>query len=67
MITIQFRESKEGKLKNISVRAKQARGRFARHIIRNGLIHPEDLKPCSIDGYAFSQALSSDREWFFIR
>ncbi len=67
ILTLQFREQADGKLKNISVRAKQARGAFARHIIRQALTDPENLKQAVIDGYAYSQALSSDREWFFIR
>ena len=67
MITVQFRESDNGKMKNIPVRAKQARGRFARHIIRCGLSRSGDLKQTDIDGYVFSRELSSDREWFFIR
>lgn len=66
-ITLQFREQAGEKLKNITVRAKQARGSFARHIIRRALTDPKDLKQAEIDGYAYSQDLSSDREWFFIR
>jgi len=67
IITLQFREQADGKLKNITVRAKQARGSFARHIIRRALTDPKDLKQAVVDGYAYSQNLSSDREWFFIR
>ncbi len=67
MITLEFREASEGKLKNITVRTKQARGRFAGHIIRKALTDPEPLKQTVIDGYTYSSALSSDRHWFFIR
>ncbi len=67
MITLQFREQAGKKLNNITVRAKQARGGFARHIIRGALTDPENLKQAVIEGYAYSKALSSDREWFFIR
>lgn len=66
-ITLQFREEKEGKLKNIPVRAKQARGRFARHIIENRLSDPEPLKQAAIDGYTYAGKRSSQEEWFFIR
>ena len=37
IITLQFREREKGKLKNLSVRAKQARGLFAGEIIRKKL------------------------------
>ncbi len=66
-LTFQFREEKEGTLKNIPVRAKQARGLFARYIIQNAISDPEHLKQVSIEDYAYSKALSSPMEWFFIR
>ncbi len=66
-LTFQFREEKEGVLKNISVRAKQARGLFARYIIQNAVSDPEHLKQVSIEHYSYAKDLSSAREWFFIR
>lgn len=67
MITLQFREQSGGTLKNITVRTKQARGSFAGHIIRKALTDPEPLKQTVIDGYTYSNDLSSDHHWFFIR
>lgn len=66
-ITLQFREKRQGKLKNVPVRAKQARGLFARHIIQNAWTDPDNLKQVSIDGYTYAPDLSSPREWFFTR
>ena len=66
-IGIQFRERTDGRLKNLSVRAKQARGAFAAYIIQNRISRPEALKQACIDGYEFEAELSSDQEWFFIR
>jgi len=67
MLTLQFREDKNGKLKNITVRAKQARGLFASHIIQSAMKNPADLKTISLDGYTYSKTLSSRLEWFFTR
>ena len=67
MIQLQFRERAGEKLKNLSVRAKQARGAFAGHIIRRGITDPLALKEEAIDGYGFDPELSTEREWFFIR
>lgn len=68
MITVQFRETAEGgKLKNVAVRAKQARGAFAAAIIAQRISRLQDLKAACIDGYTYDRDLSSDREWFFVR
>ncbi|HCY85824.1 MAG TPA: hypothetical protein DHV36_11880 [Desulfobacteraceae bacterium] len=67
LVTVQYREKTRDKLKNVAVRAKQARGAFAREIIRQGISSPGDLKTASIDGYVYSGDLSSEREWFFVR
>jgi len=67
MITLQFRQNEGGKLKNNSVRAKQARGLFARTTIENRIQNPEDIKPLTPEGYAYSHNLSSPHEWVFIR
>ncbi len=67
MIRFQFREKVNGSLKNLSVRAKQARGLFARKIVMDQLLTPDDLKQVCLDGYTFSKEFSSPLEWFFIR
>ena len=67
IIHFQFRERRGDRLKNISVRAKQARGAFARYIIQQGLDSPAPLKSVIVDGYAYHADLSCPGEWFFIR
>ncbi len=67
MITLQFREREKGKLKNQSVRAKQARGLFAREIIQKKLTNPNAIKEISISDYTYEKNLSTRTEWFFIR
>jgi cytoplasmic iron level regulating protein YaaA (DUF328/UPF0246 family) len=67
ILHIQFRQMKDGQLKNLPIRAKQARGIFARAIITQDIAQPEHLKDIFVDGYQFSKRLSSDWEWFFVR
>ena len=66
-ITLQFREQDGEKLKNLSVRAKQARGVFARAVITGRIQDPGALKTLSPGGYVYSENHSSASEWVFIR
>lgn len=67
ILTIDFREIRDGKAKMISFFAKKARGLMARFIAENQLTDPEDLKAFDIDGYRFAPALSDQRIWTFLR
>ncbi|MBA3011356.1 MAG: peroxide stress protein YaaA, partial [Proteobacteria bacterium] len=60
-------EREKGKLKNLSVRAKQARGLFAGEIIRKKLTDVRDLKNIILSDYEYAKDLSSRTEWFFVR
>ncbi len=57
----------KGKLKNASVRAKQARGLFAKAVIENFIEPPKGLKEMVLEGYGYSDVHSRPLEWFFIR
>ena len=67
IITLQFREREKGKLKNLSVRAKQARGLFAGKIIQKKLTNAKAIKKLTLAGYGYATDLSTKTEWFFIR
>jgi cytoplasmic iron level regulating protein YaaA (DUF328/UPF0246 family) len=67
MITLQFRERVKGKLKNLSVRAKQARGLFTRNIIQEKLTKANDIKKISFEDYCYAEDLSTETQWFFVR
>jgi hypothetical protein len=67
VITLQFREMVEGKLKNLSVRAKQARGLFAGEIIQKKRVDANAIKDITLSGYGYRDDLSTRTEWFFIR
>jgi cytoplasmic iron level regulating protein YaaA (DUF328/UPF0246 family) len=67
VITIHFKEHKEGKYQVVGFFAKQARGLMARYAILNRITDPEQLKVFREDGYEFSSPLSSDQDWVFVR
>ncbi len=67
MITPVFKDFKNGQYKIIMMYAKKARGLMARYIIDNNIETLEDLKGFTIDGYAFSEEMSTDTELLFTR
>jgi cytoplasmic iron level regulating protein YaaA (DUF328/UPF0246 family) len=67
IITPVFKDWKGGKYKIISFFAKKARGMMAGYIIRNRIVEPEQLKDFADGGYRYNPAMSSAREWVFIR
>jgi cytoplasmic iron level regulating protein YaaA (DUF328/UPF0246 family) len=67
VITPVFKDLKNGKYKIISFFAKKARGQMARYIVEEGLTDVAGLKRFKTDGYRYSKADSSAREWVFTR
>ena len=67
IITPVFKELKGDQYKVVMMYAKHARGAMARDIIQQEYKSVEDLKGYNVDGYSFSEQLSSDDEWVFIR
>lgn len=67
ILTPIFKQEKRGKLLINSFQAKEARGLMTRFIIENQIADPEYLKGFMGQGYAFSQDLSTNDEWIFIR
>ncbi|GAB3433708.1 peroxide stress protein YaaA [Massilia solisilvae] len=67
VITPVFEDWKGGKYKIISFYAKRARGMMARYAAVKGIRDPHKLKHFDVDGYAFDEAVSSEREWVFRR
>ena len=60
VLTPVFKDYKNGKLKIISFYAKKARGLMARHLIDTQASATEDVLAFSVDGYAFSEAETTD-------
>lgn len=67
IITPVFKEFKNGKYSVIAIFAKKARGMMTDFIIKNKLEEAENLKTFNQDGYEFSEQLSKEKEWVFIR
>lgn len=67
IITPVFKELKDDEFKIIMMYAKHARGAMARDIIQSQYQNVEDLKGYDIDGYSFSEQMSSENEWVFVR
>ncbi|MEE9303252.1 MAG: peroxide stress protein YaaA [Thiotrichaceae bacterium] len=67
LLNINFKESKDGKTRVIAIFAKRARGMMTDYIIRNRIENSEDLKNFDVAGYQFSEMLSNDKQWTFVR
>lgn len=67
VISVTFKEFKNGEYKNISVFAKIARGLMARYIIDTDAKTVDDLKGFNYEGYGFDANLSSETELIFTR
>ncbi|SEC91329.1 hypothetical protein SAMN04489761_3945 [Tenacibaculum sp. MAR_2009_124] len=67
MITPVFKDLKNGQYKTIMTYAKKARGLMVRYIIDNNIETLDDLKGFNVEGYAYSESMSSENELFFTR
>lgn len=67
MITIHFKENKNGKLKTIGIHAKKARGAFARYIIENQIDDFNQLLEFDALDYHYQAPLSDEKNLVFIR
>ncbi|WP_348810976.1 peroxide stress protein YaaA [Flavobacterium maritimum] len=67
VITPDFKDYKDGKLKMISFFAKKARGMMVRYIIDTNAQTIEDLKGFNYDGYQFDANLSKGNHLVFTR
>jgi len=67
VITPEFKDYKDGKLKIISFFAKKARGLMVRYIIDHNVETLDGLKQFNYDGYAFDANLSNGTKLVFTR
>jgi cytoplasmic iron level regulating protein YaaA (DUF328/UPF0246 family) len=67
IITPIFKDKKNGQYKIISFYAKKARGRMSAYIIKNKITEAAQIKSYDWDGYCYNEAMSSEREWVFVR
>jgi len=67
VIDTEFKDLKNGQYKIISFYAKKARGLMARHVIRERVTDPQQLKDFDAQGYRFSAKDSSADKLVFLR
>jgi len=66
-ITPIFKDEKNGVFKVVSFFAKKARGMMVRYMAQNNVSDIEDIKKFNLGGYTYSEQLSKDNDWVFIR
>jgi len=67
LINIDFKEYKNDSYKIIGFFAKQARGMMSNFAIKNRITDPEQLKTFNEGGYEYSDKMSDQKNWIFIR
>lgn len=67
LLTVNFKEIKEGKTRIVAIFAKRARGMMTDYILRNRIETPDGIKAFNREGYRFSPADSDDMQWTFTR
>lgn len=67
VVTVSFKENKNGSFKVIGMYAKKARGQFIKYIIQNKINTISAAKEFSIDNYSFNEALSDENNIVFTR
>ena len=67
IITPEFKDYKDGKLKTISFFAKKARGLMVRFMTEKAIDNIEDIKTFNVEGYAYDANLSTATKWVFTR
>ena len=66
-LTIVFGELTDGKVKQKGTLAKMARGEMVRYLAENEVEDPEGIKGFDRLGYCFDEALSTEREYVFLK
>jgi cytoplasmic iron level regulating protein YaaA (DUF328/UPF0246 family) len=62
-----FRQFHQGKLGSYSLFLKKARGMMVRFIVSNNITNPEHLKYFDVDGYLYTEQLSTKDKWVFVK
>ena len=67
MIRIKFMENRGGTLKIHSTISKKARGAMVTAMMKEEIIHLEDLKSLEVAGFSYREDLSQEKEWVFVK
>jgi len=65
LLTVHFKQHKNGAIKTIGMMAKRARGMMTDYIIKNRITDVEQLKNFKEGGYTFQKDPSTDSDWYF--
>jgi len=67
ILTLNFKDTKDGKTRVIGFYAKRARGMMARALIQNRVNCISEIKQIVIDNYRYNEALSTTHDWVYER
>jgi len=67
VLTLNFKDNKNGQYKAIMTYAKLARGYMTNYIVKNKIDKVDDLRGFDYEGYVFNNDLSSYLDWTFTR
>ena len=67
LITVGFKDFKNGEYKTIMTYAKFARGLMCNYLIKNKITNPEGIKGFDYEGYVFNNEFSTEDNLLFTR
>ena len=67
LVTVNFKENRNGEYKVISFNAKKARGVLSRLIIKDKVKDLETVKSFNVDGYEYREEMSTESEFLFTK
>lgn len=67
VLTVHFRELRNGRYRVITFNAKRARGRLARLITLEGITTAEPIKHLAVNDYRYNEAESTADDWVFTK
>ena len=67
VLSIDFKDNKNGQYKTIMTYAKLARGYMTNYMVKNKVTNIDELRGFDYEGYTFNNELSQDLNWVFTR
>lgn len=67
LIDFEFWEDSNGKLKQVSTNSKKMRGFTLNYIVKNKISDVKKLRNIILDGYVFSEEMSDDRKFVYVK
>lgn len=67
VITPEFKVWKNGKANTIVIYAKMCRGQLSRHIVKNRISDPMEVKAFHWEGFSYKESMSEGDNWVFLQ